>query len=481
MSRTLLRRPVLALAVGAALLAGCTAPAAEVLVREPVALVEARLGEAPRWRAGGSPSAEEDARVRALLATPLDAVGAVEVALVRSRRVQALLEHAIAEALDAHADAAPANPVLDALVRWPHGPGGPLVDLGLTFGLLDVLRLPGRGDAAALAARGAALEAAEAILEVAFEVRTAWIEAVAARERESLDADAAETASIAAELAARQHAAGTLSQFDLLRFRAFADESLAAADRARTESGAAKERLVRALGVFGDEATVSVSASLPQVPDADPRPDDVESRAVARRLDLERARVAVVEARLAAGLAADERTLPDLGVGASFEREIDGARSTGPGVSAVLPLSAKEVARSDAALARAREAEDRLYDLAVRVRSEAREADGAFRGATAVEARYRDSVVPLRAAAVEEAQLRYNGMLLGVYDLLAEKREELRATRDLVDAGRDAWIARLDLERALGGGPLDARETDGSEAAPAPPARSVEPHHHGGH
>jgi outer membrane protein TolC len=431
--------------------AGCAAPDPGPVAEEATRSVRERAGSAPRWRSGAGPGMEEDARVRGLLSRPLDEAGAVEVALVRNRHLQEILDRAIAAALEARAGAEPGNPVADFAVRWPHGSGGPIVDAGLMFGLLDLLRLPGRGEAADLEARAAALEAAEEILGVVLEVRTAWVDAVAARQRAALDEDLAEAASIAAEMAGRQHGAGTLPLLDADRHRVFRDEMLLARDRSRTDAAAALERLVRALGLFGEEARIRVPAVLPppEVPEAPA--GDLERRAVERRVDLERARVGVVAARLAAGLDADERYLPDVEAGVAFERDGDGSRSTGPAVSVGLPLSGRGAAMAGSSLAAARAAEDRLYDLAVRVRSEVREAVEVAEGARAVAERYRDAVVPRRAAMVEETQLLYNGMLVGVYDLLAEKREELRARREAVDAQRDWWLARIRLDAALGG------------------------------
>jgi len=476
--------PAARIALAAALLAaGCAAPRPEPFADASTELVADRTGVAPRWRKGAAASPEEDARVRELLSRPLGERSAVDVALVRSRSLQAVLERAVASALAARAEAAPGNPVADLIVRWPHSGGGPVVDAGLTLGLLDLLRLPGRRDAADLEARHAALESAEELVDALHEVRAAWLEAVASRERVALDETIAEAASIAADLADRQHAAGTLPDLDTDRHRVFRDEILLARDRSRLESSSAVERLVRALGVFGPEARLLLPRALPPLPEGDPTPGDAEARAVGRRIDLERVRVDVVAKRLAAGLAADERLLPDLEVGVSHERESDGARSTGPSVAFPIPLSGKGAARAAAALASAREAEDRLYDVAVRVRSEAREALEAVAAARAAVERLRDGIVPRRAAMVEEAQRLYNGMLIGVYDLLGEKREELRARRDLVEALRDYWLARLHLDQVLGGGavppeePGRTPERDGKKHGEDDPHRG---HRHGG-
>ena len=47
----------------------------------------------------------------------------------------------------------------------------------------------------------------------------------------------------------------------------------------------------------------------------------------------------------------------------------------------------------------------------------------------------------------------YNGMLVGVYDLLLAKQMQVQTARQYVAANRDFWLAWTDLERAVGGKP----------------------------
>jgi outer membrane protein, heavy metal efflux system len=60
-------------------------------------------------------------------------------------------------------------------------------------------------------------------------------------------------------------------------------------------------------------------------------------------------------------------------------------------------------------------------------------------------------VIPLRERIVALSQQHYDAMLLGVYQLLLAKQAEVNAYREYIEAVRDSWIARADLERSLGG------------------------------
>ena len=57
----------------------------------------------------------------------------------------------------------------------------------------------------------------------------------------------------------------------------------------------------------------------------------------------------------------------------------------------------------------------------------------------------------MRDKVVDQSQLFYNGMLIGLYQLLDVKREQIEAHAQYIAAVRDYWVARADLERAIGG------------------------------
>ena len=65
--------------------------------------------------------------------------------------------------------------------------------------------------------------------------------------------------------------------------------------------------------------------------------------------------------------------------------------------------------------------------------------------------------------------LRYNGMLMSVFELLADSREQVAAVNGYIESLRDFWIAESDLQtgadRALAG-------RDAMTRATSPAARS---------
>ena len=78
--------------------------------------------------------------------------------------------------------------------------------------------------------------------------------------------------------------------------------------------------------------------------------------------------------------------------------------------------------------------------------------------AYALARRYQDELVPLRQRIAEENLLRYNGMLISVFALLADAREQAATVNAAIEAQRDFWIADASLQQALGGRPQPGKQ-----------------------
>jgi hypothetical protein len=73
--------------------------------------------------------------------------------------------------------------------------------------------------------------------------------------------------------------------------------------------------------------------------------------------------------------------------------------------------------------------------------SELRSSYAAYRNAYALAKHYRDEVLPLRKIIAEETTLRYNGMFIGVFELLAENREQSKTVIASIAATQAFWLA----------------------------------------
>ncbi|MEP6939009.1 MAG: hypothetical protein ABI846_04545, partial [Rudaea sp.] len=98
---------------------------------------------------------------------------------------------------------------------------------------------------------------------------------------------------------------------------------------------------------------------------------------------------------------------------------------------------------------------------------------------------YRTQIIPQRQTVVARTQEEQNFMLVGVFELFAVKRAEFDAYQGYLNALRDYWTARADLERAVGAClPSDAHSSTEAistqQLLTPPPAMSGMQHmHHG--
>ncbi len=73
--------------------------------------------------------------------------------------------------------------------------------------------------------------------------------------------------------------------------------------------------------------------------------------------------------------------------------------------------------------------------------SELRSSYTTYRNAYDLAKHYRDEVLPLRKIIAEETLLRYNGMFIGVFELLAENREQTKMVMASIAATQAFWLA----------------------------------------
>jgi outer membrane protein TolC len=77
----------------------------------------------------------------------------------------------------------------------------------------------------------------------------------------------------------------------------------------------------------------------------------------------------------------------------------------------------------------------------------------AYRTAYDISKHYRDEVLPVRKMISEENVLRYNGMLIGVFELLADTRDQVNTVIAAINAQQEFWLANAALQTTLMGNP----------------------------
>ena len=404
--------------------------------------------DAKRQRDDGERESVRSA-VKKILASPLAADNAVQVALLNNPGLQATYaELGIAEA-DLVQAGRMTNPHF-AYLRTSAG-GERKLEWALTFPIIDLLTMPLRTRIEGRRFEQVKLAVAGQVLSVATGTRKAWIDAVAAEERVRYLGQVKAAAEASAELASRMEGAGNFSRLNRMREEVFYAETVARLARTRQGAVAARERLARLMGLSGDDVAFHLPERLPDLPADKPEFRDIEARAMTERLDVRAAALETEGLAGSLGLTRATRFINVLELGPAATKEDPEPWKRGFEVSLQLPIfdwGGARVARAEAIYLQALH---RVAETAVNARSEVREAYSAYHTAYDAAKRYRDEIVPLRKKIAEENMLRYNGMLISVFELLADAREQVATVSAYIDALRGFWVSESELQTAFNG------------------------------
>ena len=450
------RLNLLATAVAGLALAGCAAPNVDTAIREATQLA------GPVAREGGvvlnrtdEQRAEAGGRATELLALDLTMDGAAQLAVVNSPAFQAALATGWGELSAANQRGLPGNPIF-TFERLRDGNG---LELGrlLSIGLVDLVTLPQRRAVARIEGVRARVRLAGIIVDQANSARQAWIKAVAAREVERYAEQVRDTADASAELGRRMQRAGNFTKLQAARQHLFYADATSRLAMAQQVTVSAREELTRMLGLTDAQAReLKLPDRLPELPKAPLVAMEVSKAAADQRLDLKLARLELEAAGKSRGV--DLLTsVVDVELGGRHDTNFDaaGGRSNRNGyeLDIRLPLFDWGTARRASLDARSLAAANRFEAASRAASSQARESYSSYRTAYDLARHQRDEVVPLRKIISEENGLRYNGMLIGVFELLADARDQVSGVIAAIEAQRDFWLADAALWSTLIGRP----------------------------
>jgi outer membrane protein TolC len=411
-----------------------------------------------------------DARVHRILRQRLDVEGAVQVALLNNKDLQAAYnELSLAEA-DAAQDSLPPNPTFS--ISGIAGDGAHEVERQVVGDILALATLPFRAEIARERFKQAQLRAALATLQLAADVRRAYYQAVAARELAALLADGQATAEAAARLTTRLRETGSVNKLDQAREQVFYAEITAELASAHQEASTRRERLSRLMGLWGSDLDFRLSDHLPPLPKRLATLPFIEADAVGHRIDLQIARMELDVLAKALHLTEASRFVTMLQIAGIDRKTKDpdtpSFRERGFDIQFQIPLFDGGEVRVRQATETYNAAFNHLTAKVINVRSEARDAYRIYRSAYDIAGRYQREVLPLRKIISEEMQLRFSSMQVDIFALVTEARQQLASQRAAIEAKRNFWKAQSNLITATNGG----RSEDGAQEMPAPNAQA---------
>lgn len=450
-------------------LAGCASFAPDGGFSDIEKTTKDRIDKDLKWARSDRDRETTKKRVDELLQKPLTIDDAVQIALLNNRGLQASFDElGIAEADVVAAGRVP-NPHF-SLRRANYGDEY-VIEQTLTFNLLSVLTIPLKTQIEKRRFEQTQRALTMEVLRLASEARKAYILAVAAEENVRYMDKVKTVAESSAELARRMASVGNFNKLSQAREQGFyADAALNHARAAQNQVGS-REKLTRLLGLWGADINFKLPERLPDLPAA---PDDlpnVEQVAMAQRLDVQAIKLGTESLAKNLGLSKATRFINVLEVGPT--RVLEGAKSDpykkGFELSLEIPIfdwGSAKVAKAESLYM---QSVNRLAETAVNARSEVRESYQGYRVTYDIAKHYRDEIVPIRKRIAEENLLRYNGMLIGVFDLLADARAQITSVNGYIDALRDFWLAKANLDMAMIGKPnMTPTNTSAMMAGDAP-------------
>jgi hypothetical protein len=261
------------------------------------------------------------------------------------------------------------------------------IERPITVNLMTWLSAPAFVPGLSMQDRTARVQAADEIAALLFTARRAWVSAVAARQSVRYFEDVVAAAEASREIMESMRSIGNSSELETLRAQTLYADAVAHLTAVQLAAALERERLVQTLGLWG--------------------PDAERVRLPDRLPDLPRTAVGPegLEARAVAQ-----------------RFDVESGRLQGlPG------------------------------EAGIKARGEVRAAWLAYRGAYDLARHAHDALVPLAERVSAEYLKLYNGMLVGVADLVADVTERVNAVNAALDAERDFWLAEAELQRAMAG------------------------------
>ena len=453
----------LAIALSALFLTGCATFSKDGGLDTVSAITKERTGQTVQRDKSADDATATQSTVDALISKPLTPDSAVQIALANNKGLQA----AFAELGIAEANRVQAGRLRNPGFSFGRQRGGDDVEIerSILFDFVGLLTLPLRSNIEARRFEQAKFQAASHAVQLAADTRKAYFNALAAQQSAQYAEQVSTAAEAGAELAQRLAKVGNWSKLDQAREQAFHADAITQLARARYNATATREQLTRLLGLWGANVAFKLPERLPDLPKAPNEVANLESQALSQRLDIQMARRDVQATASSLGLTEATGFINVFEMGYTNKSESESARANGYEIELALPIFDWGGARVARAEATYMQSVQRTADIAVRARSEVREAYAAYRTTYDVAKHYRENVVPLRKQISDEVLLRYNGMLASVFELLIDARDQVTSVNTAIQAQRDFWIAETNLQAAING-----RGTGGSPLISAQPS-----------
>jgi outer membrane protein TolC len=400
-----------------------------------------------------------DQHVKQRLLAPLTLETAVEITILNNRTLQAELFALGVSATQLQQASQLPNPAI--MLTRSVSDGNYSTELEFGFNILSLLTLPKVRVLETNIFEQVRLETAQRVAAMIADTWYAYYNAIAAQELLNYAQQVHVTTQAGADLAERMLQAGNFNKLDYLREQSLLTEATLNLVKARQNAYISKETLLQKLGLWQESEQLILPDRLPEIPVqlADWR--DIGQEGLDQRLDVRLAKLKLALVAQNAGLTKATRFID------AFELEIGGNvhDSSERSYKAVLELPIFDwgAYRVKKAEYQYQQAFNEAFATGVNARSELRQSYFNYRSTHELAQHFKHAMLPIQQQISEENQLRYNGMFISVFELIADARNQINAVTGYVNATRDYWLAKSQLDLVMLGVPASIAENSGTE------------------
>ncbi len=428
---------------------GCASVATKRELNDVQGNIEQRTQKTLDWSFSSNDEEIIRQKIHNALQNYLTVDTAVEVALMNNPSLQASFEELGIAKADVIQAGLLKNPSLHGFIRRPSHDGAANREFEVKQDILSMLTLPLRRTMAGQQLEQMKYRVGQAVLKLDGEVRAGYYTFQSARQMYTMQGKILKAAQSAVELAERQRDAGNINDLVLSGHQMALYQVKMELTQQEAEVIEARENLARLMGLSGDDTSWDVPDDLPYVSKEEPSLKELEAKALAMNFDLAAARQEIKVMQKAVSVSR-VGMIPDLQAGFNTEKESDGGKLSGPVFEVEVPLFDQKQSSVARAKAQLRQSEQRLKALEDEILAAVRSKYAKLMAAKNLVETYQDTVIPLHARFIDSLQKHYNYMLVGIYDLLDAKKEEVAAIHKFLENLKEYWVIRSELESLTG-------------------------------
>jgi len=429
---------------------GCASVSPHNAYKEVEASLEERGIESVYWYTGEEEDKKVEEKIGQFLKEELTVNSAVQITLLNNRRLQArYAQLGIAQA-DLVQAGLLSNPIFRGSLLLPIGNGSQELQIGISQSFLEIFYIPLRKRVAESMLEETKLIVTASVLDFEYRARTAFYKAQASAQRLEMFEQITLATELGYEMAQRLHQAGNINELELHEHRDLYEQARMNLRSVERDYIRDREGLNRVMGIFGEDIEYTMHHRLPKIPEEKVDLEMIESRVIEQSLDLALGRQRIITAGRLLGFKETTALFPILMAGAGAENEAGNWR-VGPTLSLPIPFFDQGQARIARSHSELQMQQENYMGLAIEIRSKAREARENIEAAKELSEHYENVILPLRERITGEAQLQYNAMQIGIFELLRARERQIEAGEGYVQTLLDYWTSRAMIELLLRG------------------------------